>query len=607
MIEETSQQYTDTYIPDKPFDDFKWRWAVTTPSEGLNNKIILFGVLDVLVKHNGKRHATKEFRDDLISLENSITDSRVSLSKKEDKHGNPRPLEKNIIENSGQYWKALGLINTTSDGTIDVTKLGLSIINDKLSDIDFLREEIRTFILPNKNIEDKETIKKFEQNNIKIMPLALLIRIYAGLVHTSKAPTGWYLKIDELAKIIVPLSAKETRVSIYVEHILKYRDNPKDYDSWPNCTQGVNDERMLKEYLLFLRNFNALTELSIKDEKNSRFYVNETTLNLINEFGTDILEATDNTTQNNHKASNVIFFGSPGTGKSNKADERTKNSNVRKVTFHPEYDYSNFVGGFKPSMENNKISYKFVPQIFTKIYIDAWKNPEEHFYLQIEEINRGNCAEIFGDLFQLLDRDTDGSSKYSVDASEDLLIHLIKELGEQHNGIKDGKIKLPNNLSLIATMNTSDQSLFPMDSAFKRRWDWEYIRIDYECSNSNFTIKLNNGLTYEWLKFLEAVNRVIFETTESMDKQIGNWFINARNTNNTIDEKTFINKVIFYLWNDVFKDEDEGLFTIGGDKITYEDFFTAKNNDSKLIQNMISEHLELIAINEIIEENVQDK
>lgn len=306
----------------------------------------------------------------------------------------------------------------------------------------------------------------------------------------------------------------------------------------------------------------------------------------------DIPEEPD-ITEEGKIASNIIYFGSPGTGKSNTVKALTRGYNVHDITFHPEYDYHSFVGSYKPSMENEAIVYKFVPQIFTKIYVDAWKNQDEHYFLQIEEINRGNCAEIFGDLFQLLDRDSDGSSKYNVDASEELLAYITEELGENHDGIVNGKIKLPKNLSIIATMNTSDQSLFPMDSAFKRRWDWEYIQINYNCTISNFTIVLNNGNSYEWLKFLKEANRFIFEITGSPDKQIGNWFVNATSTDNIIDEKTFINKVLFYLWNDVFKDEDESLFNIDGKTRTYEDFFT-DNENSTLIVKMLEENLELV-------------
>lgn len=278
---------------------------------------------------------------------------------------------------------------------------------------------------------------------------------------------------------------------------------------------------------------------------------------------------------------NVIYYGSPGTGKSHRADIETNGKEVQKVTFHPDYDYHSFVGGYKPTMDGAKIAYKFVPQIFTKIYVDAWKNlvsddETKPFYLQIEEINRGNCAEIFGDLFQLLDRDKDGFSKYEVTAEEELCKYLLSEngFGGYHPGIENGKLRFPNNLKIIATMNTSDQSLFPMDSAFKRRWDWEYVPIDYNCTKSNFNIKLDNGKEFKWLDFLKKVNKEIFDTTNSQDKQIGNWFINAEHTDNIISEKTFLNKVIFYLWNDVFKDEEKTIFKLNEtENITYSSFF----------------------------------
>lgn len=307
----------------------------------------------------------------------------------------------------------------------------------------------------------------------------------------------------------------------------------------------------------------------------------------------------------NKKASNIIYFGSPGTGKSFAADKETganiedRKEFVEKTTFHPEYDYNSFVGGYKPVMvkkdEENKIEYKFVPQIFTNIYVKAWNDLDNHYFLQIEEINRGNCAEIFGDLFQLLDRDEHGKSKYETTATEDLKIYLEENLNENGlDGIKGGKLKLPSNLSIVATMNTSDQSLFPMDSAFKRRWDWEYVPIEYdpEKSDSNFIITLNSNSKYKWLEFLKEVNKRILDATHSQDKQLGNWFINAKNTQNEINEKTFINKVIFYLWNDVFKDEDETIFVKDGEIFTYEHFFT-NNNNSELIEYIFNNNLNL--------------
>ena len=304
---------------------------------------------------------------------------------------------------------------------------------------------------------------------------------------------------------------------------------------------------------------------------------------------------------------NVIYYGSPGTGKSHRADIETNGKDVQKVTFHPDYDYHSFVGGYKPTMDGDKIAYKFVPQIFTKIYVDAWKNlvldeETKPFYLQIEEINRGNCAEIFGDLFQLLDRDKDGFSKYEVTAEEELCKYLLSEngFGGNHPGIENGKLRFPNNLKIIATMNTSDQSLFPMDSAFKRRWDWIYVPIDTDCKYSDFTIQLDNGKAFEWLSFLKVINEEIFEITKSQDKQIGNWFIDAQNSGKVITESTFVNKVIFYLWNDVFKDEENTIFkSVDGKNLTYTSFFE-NGTSNNLVSYILEERLKLTDLNKAV-------
>lgn len=310
---------------------------------------------------------------------------------------------------------------------------------------------------------------------------------------------------------------------------------------------------------------------------------------------------------------NIIYYGAPGTGKSFNADKITNKQNVEKITFHPEYDYHSFVGSYKPHLKVDKIVYGFVPQVFTNIYVKAWTNLEERYYLQIEEVNRGNCAEIFGNFFQLLDRNEKGFSKYDITVDEELRKYLEVQLGSpSHPGIINGKIRLPNNLWIIATMNTSDQSLFPMDSAFKRRWDWEYVPIDYSCTDSDFTIVLENGREYKWLEFLQKVNLKIFETTESQDKQLGNWFINAKYSDNKISQKVFINKVIFYLWNDIFKEEGENsifvdreLEFIDNDKriITYDCFFEkVKYKPADLISYILEKELGLNSISPVMEQ-----
>ncbi len=234
-------------------------------------------------------------------------------------------------------------------------------------------------------------------------------------------------------------------------------------------------------------------------------------------------------------------------------------------------------------MNGSDIEYSFVSQIFTDIYVEAWQNLGWQYYLQIEEINRGNCAEIFGDLFQLLDRDDEGFSKYSVDANKDLKEYLEKHLGESP-GIQNGKICLPSNLTIIATMNTSDQSLFPMDSAFKRRWDWKYVPIEYDL---NFQIKLSEDKSFSWSSFIKEVNKTIKNNPNlGMDKCLGGYFIKPDSNNEYIELEDFISKVIFYLWNDVFKDESEDQ-NIFPENVTYEDFFPIESNGLNKVEEIL--------------------
>lgn len=249
-----------------------------------------------------------------------------------------------------------------------------------------------------------------------------------------------------------------------------------------------------------------------------------------------------------------IYFGTPGSGKSYKVDKEilgnVDKKHIFRTTFHPDTDYASFVGTYKPVMnDTHEIEYKFVPQVFVKAYVNAWNDKNHAYFLVIEEINRGNCAQIFGDLFQLLDRSKDGMSEYPIDADEDLCKYLEAELkGEGLDGIMNGKLCLPSNLSIIATMNTSDQSLFPMDSAFKRRWDWEFVP---SCSDGNNDFNLMFGeKSYKWHDFLNVVNERIKSATDSEDKQLGAYFIKG-----DVNAKQFKSKIMFYLWSEICKEE----------------------------------------------------
>lgn len=310
----------------------------------------------------------------------------------------------------------------------------------------------------------------------------------------------------------------------------------------------------------------------------------------------------------------IIYYGAPGTGKSHtikKEEDEGKITCIR-TTFHPDSDYTTFVGCYKPhKIEGTKdLTYEFVEQAFLEAYKQAWMNPKEEIALVIEEINRGNCAQVFGDIFQLLDRSDDGWSTYPIKADTDIAEHL-KELhipgyaatmklrfgldkeGNDRYPDRDwfGFMALPPNMSILATMNTSDQSLFPIDSAFKRRWDWKYIKIKKGKDKNgkelgwNIQIEDANGEPVKiikeetklpWWNFIQKVNEIIASMTSSADKQLGYFFCKPSKKANETDEKptiitadTLVGKVIFYLWNDVFKDygfEDASLFTYQEEK-----------------------------------------
>lgn len=257
-------------------------------------------------------------------------------------------------------------------------------------------------------------------------------------------------------------------------------------------------------------------------------------------------------------------------------------------------------------INDSTFSYQFEPQVFTNAYIKAWQNPDKQVFLVIEEINRGNCAQIFGDLFQLLDR-KDGISEYPVKADAALTQYLKEVLtGDAAQGIDGDMLRLPSNLNIIATMNTSDQSLFPMDSAFKRRWDWKYIptlppinedkSFDLHFDSETISIDGKNidagDYEYSWTDFLKKINEKIFTATHSEDKQLGFWFVKTENPTNEIPISTFVSKVVFYLWNDVFKDlgpKGSNPFTIqkdGKSEVMHYNTFFEYNAKGEIVENM---------------------
>lgn len=224
-------------------------------------------------------------------------------------------------------------------------------------------------------------------------------------------------------------------------------------------------------------------------------------------------------------------------------------------------------------MDGNDIVYKFRPQVFLNAYVCACNNPNVPVYLIIEEINRGQCAEIFGDLFQLLDR-KDGVSEDPVEPDEDIKQYLADKVPQEYAK----QLQLPSNLFIIATMNTSDQSLFPMDSAFKRRWIWKYIKIDYANTNIHGTTLKVGKEEFDWPKVLEAINQYIREKKKATDKQMGEFFV--KSDKGIVSYEDFRDKVLFYLFNDVFK----GNRGFKIDDIEYfEDLYVNEQVEEKII------------------------
>ena len=353
-----------------------------------------------------------------------------------------------------------------------------------------------------------------------------------------------------------------------------------------------------------------------------------------------------------------IYYGAPGTGKSKAIKDLTFGESVIRTTFHPDSDYASFVGTYKPITEEvvlrdcygkkviddetkevvkeERIAYKFIPQAFLEAYVEAWKilGSGKKQYLIIEEINRGNCAQIFGDLFQLLDRNEYGFSDYPIVADKDMQKYLEKEFagweitnkdeinqlyGEANmvNLIMKGeRLVLPSNLYIWATMNTSDQSLFPIDSAFKRRWDWKYVPIregrDKE-TNAPLNWYINTGdKQYNWWSFISKVNKLIGSLTNSEDKKLGYFFCKAKD--GEIDADLFVSKVIFYLWNDVFKDygfDDKDFQDEEGKILSFDRFYEDKKGITNVDIAIVEQFLDNLGVEKASfnkeEEDVDDE
>ena len=429
------------------------------------------------------------------------------------------------------------------------------------------------------------------------------------------------ISFDKLVAALKEMNDKIGSLSYYL-FALKYGKVLKNHNLTEIIRSANLTESMSKELSKGLRLYNVLTTndfgIRLKEDNNNNIIWNSQLQNAVQP-------------SEQRESFQQIFYGAPGTGKSHTINEETKDEDVIRTTFHPDTDYSTFVGAYKPTtkevelrdlsghkvvengeiVKEDRIVYEFVAQSFLQAYVSAWKKyadanedePQKQ-YLVIEEINRGNCAQIFGDLFQLLDRNDYGFSDYPIKADADMKRQLQKAFAglviaqkDKINAMYEGKdivlqvlngdiLLLPNNLYIWATMNTSDQSLFPIDSAFKRRWDWTYMPISN--AEKDWIIEVD-GSKYDWWQFLEKINEKIGSTTNSEDKKLGYFFCKAQD--GVISAKTFVGKVIFYLWNDVFKDYEFGDAIFNdedGSKLSFDKFYTSEGKNSKVVEEKVA-------------------
>lgn len=505
---------------------------------------------------------------------------------------------------------------------------------------------IKKFQYPNPRTKD--SLKNSIKDEIQIAPLREILKILfiANLMYTENQ----YLTEDEISDFIFYNSkiAKNrrniNRIEVF-EEIINYRETglkPDNIATQDERELKENEKRNLRELINILEYSNFIkkesgkiylkTEKNMSNEEKLMFYdilyfdeyweisnINEDIMNM-HEIRQSYFDYFDRNVygyvekENEYMIRNLdkphqrIFFGAPGTGKSyklNKEAERNfDKNNISRVTFHPNYNYGNFIGTFKPfpkiKNDNETITYTYVPGILTKLLMRALNNPKEDFLLIIEEINRANTAAVFGDFFQLLDRDKNGNSEYDIVVSEDLKLLFSKnKISEnintecleaiQHDEISvveenqnssenqtDFKLKLPSNFYIWATMNSADQGVMPLDTAFKRRWEFEYIGINdaYDKSKDDngksefdaYNFKANENELANWNDFRIKINEILSKCHVPEDKLLGPYFISKSILESGDPDKirnAIKNKVLMYLYEDAGKQHRRKIFKEG--------------------------------------------
>lgn len=357
----------------------------------------------------------------------------------------------------------------------------------------------------------------------------------------------------------------------------------EDYNGYESPFQ-IQDVSSAEEYMEYLFNAEGFDEFNVKAGNRACEYGWYKYKEFLGADEVEFIAPVYNTNIDIDTPRNRIYFGAPGTGKSYTINEDRKKllgaeneSDYERVTFHPDYSYANFVGTYKPVPKGNAITYEYVPGPFMRVYVQAIKSGRttdvKPFLLIIEEINRANVAAVFGDIFQLLDRDENEVSEYPIQVSEDTKAYLARELGGKPADYSS--IRIPNNMFIWATMNSADQGVFPMDTAFKRRWDFNYIGINNnqdKIDDKIVSLEVQSlGVakelqTFKWNDLRKAINEMLGNLKVNEDKMLGTFFISNKvlGSGKVIDaekfKEVFKSKVIMYLFEDAARQRRDEVF-----------------------------------------------